>query len=98
MQIVPLIHQNAKLLFFNINHITRSEIDILDSIFSEYYMSNYKTTLYKSFIFFFPEEAADQSTYKLSNQIFLTYFINSLFKNVLKRNTMIVIQNIMFTV
>ena len=43
-QIVPLIHHDAKLLFFNINHITSNDIDILDQIFSEYLMSNYKTT------------------------------------------------------
>ena len=62
---MPLIHHDAKLLFFNINHITSNDIDILDQIFSEYLMSNYKTTLYESLIFFSPERPEDQKVYEL---------------------------------
>ena len=58
-QIVPLIHQNAKLGFFNLNHITRNDINILDSIFSEYFMSSYKTTLYQTRVLFYPEKNSE---------------------------------------
>ena len=96
-QVIPLIHHNAKLSFFNINHITRNDIDILDTIFLEYFMSNYKTTLNKSYIFFFPEEYSDQGIYNLSKTHFLLNFINNLSKNFMKSNTTIMIQNIMLT-
>ena len=65
-QIVPLIHQNPKLLFFNINHMTSNDVDILDLVFSEYFISNLKTTLYTSCILFTPEEPDDQGIYELS--------------------------------
>ena len=44
-QIVPHIHHIPILLFSNINHMTSNDIDILNSVFSEYAMSNDTTTL-----------------------------------------------------
>ena len=64
-QIVPLIHHIATLLFFNINHMTRNDVDILDSIFSEYVMSNDTTTLNQSQILFCPEYSEDERIYEL---------------------------------
>ena len=66
-KIVPLIHHIPNLLFFNVNHMTSNDVDILDSVFSEYFMSNYKSPLYKSVLTFDPEEFDDQDSYKLSN-------------------------------
>ena len=96
-KIVPLIHHNPTLWFFNINHITGNDICTLDSIFSEYFMSNYKTTLYSNFLSFYPEVLQDQGIYKLSEQICLLNFINSLSKSFMKSKIEIIILNIIQT-
>ena len=96
-QIVPLIHHIAKLWFFNINHITRNDIAILDSILSEYVMSNDTTTLYQSQILFYPELTENEHIYELSKSNILPNFINKLSDNFIKDRVDITITNMKFT-
>ena len=96
-QIVPLIHHIPTLLFFNINHMTSKDIDILDSVFSEYFMSNDTTTLYQAQILFYPEWGEDECIYELSKSSILLYFINKLSENFIKDRVSIIIRFMKFT-
>ena len=96
-KIVPLIHHKAALWFFNINHMTRNDINILDSIFAEHFMSNYQTTLYNPYLVFYPEKRNNKNINKLSNQIFLPSFINWLSSNFMKDRIWIIVRYMMLT-
>ena len=77
--------------------MTSNDFDILDSVFSEYFMSNDATALYQSQILFFPESPKDESFYELSKSNILLNFINKLSENFIKDRMSIMVHNMKST-